>query len=732
MFLRQESLQPSFGAHKYSGKSKLSKRHFALAISVPEPSEDANQKNKSDAELLLLKHNEKRAKYAFSRKVDISIPMNQTNIHEDFDSGKKFHLGLPSMQCIQKSKINISLKSVTRGKESQGDNLPTYISVNELGIITDNTRNNTEEDNFDHDWPVKKYRSKEDLLRELKTLHKDSIIKSNDFKKIQVPEQKNALNKLRKYPHLASSAVNNKLSQRSQLILTHAFGPLVIKENQEQVNIQSNLPTDWHIQGSEYNGSIGTPRKSKGKQNLVEIDENSSKDESIVQRILYPEDIRKTSQDDQEIITTGRQDTETIRNPDNNLPSNLELNSNNASVVNQSQKDLIENIKKNFKRRSSKLFSDDKEEQITNTLVNSKPDLIEKSESIKDAHYIKQVNFDTNKHSIFSENIEGNISYIANNFSDNMTSGDNKINETNDGLDLENLSKKLNSITKNKQGSLSSSNQLSNSVTPMKPKICIRKTELSTKDDESKDQGMFGIRRFGGSLNKCLEKDETLTNFSKIHYEERMKKAHKMIVKPVTKENVSYDKYYENLKNSYLLHENENCKSVIKDLKVHLNVDLNMMLHEYKIAKELRTEAWKTKIAQSSRENSQRSMSHHKILYSRDKTELSDTPMQSARQQTDKSAQFVTEENTSRIIGNHCIDKNLLYNTNYKKKLHEFVGMNSDRINNTDLSITKRTKFRMNCFSFNSKQNLSNERAYNSRLESIISNATNSTRKQIL
>lgn len=379
--------------------------------------------------------------------------------------------------------------------------------------------------------------------------------------------------------------------------------------------------------------------------------------------------------------------------------------SNLSSIKNISRNELTESIRKNFRKKSSMLFKSFRERPILEEIISTNRDTVDKSGSNK------QVSF---KELSLKEKIDANTS-IDNNLERIM---DPSLYIENNGAPLHEESpyknyEYYNTIENglNTPRKKISSQAALRSMT--KPKIILNNTGISESNnvensnlESLRDNSMFDVRRFGSNVNKILTKDEELNKFSKYYYEQKKKRAESQLLKPVFKEKVSYDKYYEDLRNDYLKHENKNCRSIIKDLKVHVNVDLNMMLHEYKIAKELRTEAWKNKIAQSSRANSQRSFNQHKT-YS---NENSNYLIHSERKFSDVAGKYITEAETSRIINNHCIDPLLLLNTNYEQKLQEFVEMNNDRINDTDLSTTqsKVTNFKMNCF--NTRQNISNER----------------------
>lgn len=139
------------------------------------------------------------------------------------------------------------------------------------------------------------------------------------------------------------------------------------------------------------------------------------------------------------------------------------------------------------------------------------------------------------------------------------------------------------------------------------------------------------------------------------------KSAKSVLQKPTQKGNVSYDKYYSNLRDMYLDFESKNG---LKSLNVHRNVDLNMIFHEIKMAKELRAEAFKG-------DNDQATSSQN-------------------------------------IIDRHLEDQSQAFNTHYMSKIRQFIKSNNKNIFDTSLIIGPKSAYRANHFT--NRQMSSNKR----------------------
>lgn len=158
--------------------------------------------------------------------------------------------------------------------------------------------------------------------------------------------------------------------------------------------------------------------------------------------------------------------------------------------------------------------------------------------------------------------------------------------------------------------------------------------------------------------------------------------AQEKLLQPVVKSGASYDNYYDQLRKKYFEFERTNKKHGMPRLDVHRNVDLNMVIHEFKIAKELRTQAWKAKSSRLYTENgkSGRGKANGRTL------------------PTTQSGSLITEEAGKKILKKHMLDENLGYNTNYGKKFKDFLKKNQSTIEDTQFRMTPRTKFRFNQF----------------------------------
>lgn len=158
--------------------------------------------------------------------------------------------------------------------------------------------------------------------------------------------------------------------------------------------------------------------------------------------------------------------------------------------------------------------------------------------------------------------------------------------------------------------------------------------------------------------------------------------AQEKLLQPVVKSGVSYDNYYDELRQKYFEFESTNKKHGMPTLDVHRNVDLNMVIHEFKIAKELRTQAWKAKSSRLYSENGTtgRGKGNGRTLAST------------------RGGSLITEEAGKKILKKHMLDENLGYNTNYGKKFKDFLKKNQSTIEDTQFRMTPRTKFRFNQF----------------------------------
>jgi hypothetical protein len=150
--------------------------------------------------------------------------------------------------------------------------------------------------------------------------------------------------------------------------------------------------------------------------------------------------------------------------------------------------------------------------------------------------------------------------------------------------------------------------------------------------------------------------------------------AQQKLLEPVFKSGVSYDNYYDQLRKKYFEFESTNKKHGMPKLKVHKNVDLNMVIHEFKIAKELRTQAWKAKSSRLYTENgkSGRGKANGRTL------------------PNTQSGTLITEEAGKKILKKHMLDENLGYNTNYGKKFKDFLKKNQSTIEDTQFRMTPR------------------------------------------
>ena len=184
----------------------------------------------------------------------------------------------------------------------------------------------------------------------------------------------------------------------------------------------------------------------------------------------------------------------------------------------------------------------------------------------------------------------------------------------------------------------------------------------------------------------------TFFGFYQMYKNTMNENAQKKLLKPVIKSGVSYDNYYDELRKKYFEFESTNKKHGMPTLDVHRNVDLNMVIHEFKIAKELRTQAWKAKSSRLHNENLKKPYG--------------------SMVATTQASSMITEEASKKILTKHMLDENLGYNTNYAVKFKDFLKKNQSTINDTKFNMTPRTKFRFN--QFTPRQMESNHKVLNS------------------
>lgn len=232
---------------------------------------------------------------------------------------------------------------------------------------------------------------------------------------------------------------------------------------------------------------------------------------------------------------------------------------------------------------------------------------------------------------------------------------------------------------------------------PVVPKMNDTEPEKLTKN---KSYDHFKIRRYVTDVSN----DDDFEEFYKEYLEKLREKSENTQVLPTKKSGVSFDKYYRDLRSNYVDYEHSNIrsKSGLKDLKIHPGIDINMMMHEYKIAKDIFTEACKAKSARNNTSKKKFNSFIKKVI-----------PTEVTRQSSNyqSGTKFVTEECSQRVLDSHITDQNLKNNTNYGEKLKEFVEINKQQLNNQKLTIGKKTLHNMNIFS--NRQIRSNNKVLN-------------------